>query len=527
MSSPIEAGIESLVTSGWDVVVSGIDGVGGDLSTGISQLSTLTQEAVLILKEVELEGNVVLGTILDLVFAGLRRGVSLALAIIEAIAVRLFDLIPGFSTVEDALQAMGAVADVRGLAEALTGIAGAGMSDIETWAHDLAFDIGGVAGQIAGLIEDLAAGDINGVALRIATAAGDASNALNLIESIGEEIAVGAGSTVFRIDNALVNALNLFAHAPLKSLPFIPASHVVNSNPELLWAASFDNVDSVTANTGFSWDNVVGHTTVGSARAFPSGVKFTLVSNPIPVAQGEPLIISAWVQWSGLTTSGNSPLPVRLEAVEYLQGAEVSATVIGSLTSPPAASTWTQWPGTLTVPAGVDTVNLRWIVDTTATGGTVWFDDASIYKGGMLTAGNRLVDAFDNTLIALFGENAITEFLTTEIIPDIVLAMSSDMRVIVNGINNALGRVGLDYAAESVEEALGDIPATVINGATSWDQGLTASLAVAFNGITAFENSIKADLAPVTTGIQNVTNIAQNPIVSWVQNAAGVLRSIF
>jgi hypothetical protein len=195
------------------------------------------------------------------------------------------------------------------------------------------------------------------------------------------------------LTNALQNAFNLFGQIRLAQLPVIPVSHIRNINPELLWNAGFDTAASISTGSGFTWDGTIGHTALGSAKCIPDGVTtFPLLSSPVPVTQGESLTISVWTEWSGLTRSGSNP--IQLLAQTYFQGAPVAQVTIASEATPGASSSWVQLTGSYPVPAGVDTVYLMPVVNPTATGGTVWFDDASVTKAGVLTGATGLVDGF-------------------------------------------------------------------------------------------------------------------------------------
>lgn len=206
---------------------------------------------------------------------------------------------------------------------------------------------------------------------------------------------------------------------PPWAIPVIPASHVRNINPELLLNPGFDTATSIT-NTGpaIVWDGTTGHTANGSAKITPQGTSaIDALSNPIGVTAGEKLTVSVWAKWAGLTTSGSSPAPIRLDIAQYFKGALVSAVTAAAIASPGASSGWTQLQGAYTVPAGVDTVYHRPTVDTTATAGNVWFDDGSAVKAGALAAGTGLTDAFQATLTQLFGSNALAAAILPGIVP--------------------------------------------------------------------------------------------------------------
>jgi hypothetical protein len=157
----------------------------------------------------------------------------------------------------------------------------------------------------------------------------------------------------------------------------VPASAITSTNPNLLTAGGFDDSISMIGAGLWTWDGTTGHTANGAASTIANGTMKALLSNSIPVTAGQSLTPSAWVKTSSYVGTGT---PIRLSIRTYLAGVSVGTTVIQSIAGP--GSTWTQLSGSYTVPAGVDSVRLRLVVDTTATGGTVWFDDANLDKPG-------------------------------------------------------------------------------------------------------------------------------------------------
>lgn len=150
MTNPAGADPTSYLLDGWDGVLFGAG------SGGISGLQSLSQEAVMIAKQAAIEGNVVLQTILSLIFTGLRDGIPLALSIIEGLAVKLLGLIPGFTTVEEALDAIGQVPLVVDIVQALTGVANGTLTDIESWATALGIGLSDAAALVQAAIDAIA-----------------------------------------------------------------------------------------------------------------------------------------------------------------------------------------------------------------------------------------------------------------------------------------------------------------------------------------------------------------------------------
>lgn len=142
MTVPIGAGDSGFSLSGIDGPVGSVTGG----ATGISGMVNLTQGNVQAAKAADIQNNSTLTGILGMVFDGLAQGISLPLAIIEALITRLFGLIPGFSTVEEALNAIVSIAEEAG--QAVEDVFGAVLSALEGALQVLLnlFGLGGLLG---------------------------------------------------------------------------------------------------------------------------------------------------------------------------------------------------------------------------------------------------------------------------------------------------------------------------------------------------------------------------------------------
>jgi hypothetical protein len=182
-----------------------------------------------------------------------------------------------------------------------------------------------------------------------------------------------------------LNAQYLFNQVPSQLLGMLPYSHIGSANPNLLTSAGFDSVASVLSNPGWGWDGADGHTTPGSAIAVANGSLLTLVSNNIQVTQGQLMNLSVWVKYIGLTATALSN-PLRMAVAQY-QGTTAGAqTMVASIPSPTGSSAgFVQMSGNYTVPAGVDNIVVLLQVMSTATAGTVKYDDAYAGKNGLMS----------------------------------------------------------------------------------------------------------------------------------------------
>jgi hypothetical protein len=126
----------------------------------------------------------------------------------------------------------------------------------------------------------------------------------------------------------------------------------------------------------WTWDSATGHTTNGSAKTTANSTLKALLSNPSKSRKGRQLSPAVWVKGSGYTGSGT---PIRLAVRTYLSGAVVGTTNIQSVAGPggprgPNSPGRTRFPQVWTLsPSAL-------VVDSTATGGTIWFDDATLSK---------------------------------------------------------------------------------------------------------------------------------------------------
>lgn len=175
-----------------------------------------------------------------------------------------------------------------------------------------------------------------------------------------------------------LNVLNLFGQIPQSLFGLIPASSIGGNSPNLLNNGPFDGSISMDGSGIWTWDATDGHSSNGCATTTANSTLKALLSNAVDVQEGQELDPSVWaktVSYTGTST------PIRLAVRTYLDGAQVSTANVQSVAGSGLTS-WTQLSGTYTVPAGVDQVRIRLVVDTTATGGTVKFDDATLTKPG-------------------------------------------------------------------------------------------------------------------------------------------------
>ena len=217
---------------------------------------------------------------------------------------------------------------------------------------------------------------------------------------------VGASAEVLRnlIDQLInggqpINVLNLFGQILPTQISQVSISSIVGElESELLTNPKFDGAISMSGQGLWSWDATAGKSSPGSAKTDADGVEKELLSNYIPVGARQQLRGSVWTQWQGLASSGDA---IKLEYAMFQAGAPRGTLPLAKITSPGANSSWTQLTGTTVVPPdmNIDSVRLRLSVSNTCTAGTVWFDDASASKFGLLP--QEFVDGL-TAIISLF-----------------------------------------------------------------------------------------------------------------------------
>lgn len=199
----------------------------------------------------------------------------------------------------------------------------------------------------------------------------------------------------------------------------------------------------------------------GSVTVYANGtVEEWLHPDVITVTPEQTLNVSAWAKAAGLTATGS---PIIVGLTTFLAGSVVSKVDLGSIAG---STSWTQITGSAyTVPTGVDSVQLRLKVNSTATAGQVWFDDLSLTKTGLLPTSH--VTGLNTLIQNLFGSLNIGSVLQDLAIPNITLAMSNDMQGIIDNIANAMGHTGTGHTLANLLTYLQAIPQSVVSGLTS------------------------------------------------------------
>lgn len=181
-----------------------------------------------------------------------------------------------------------------------------------------------------------------------------------------------------------IYAGNIFGQLSADILGLIPGSAVAEITPNLLTDGDFPDSTSLLGEEVWTWDGSDGHTHLGCAKVTCNGVDKDLVSDLIPVAQGNILGCSGWAKWSALSATNSISLALNCYANTGSQSRpEYSIVATPNIkidNSGLSGSDWREFAGSYTVPAGVDAVRLRVHVSAVATTGTVKWDDLSLTK---------------------------------------------------------------------------------------------------------------------------------------------------
>ncbi len=290
----------------------------------------------------------------------------------------------------------------------------------------------------------------------------------------------GVSAIVSAITSLPVDAENLYNQISSGLLGLLPSSQVGNTSPNLLTNPGFDSAASLATNPDFTWDGTVGHTTVGSAKATADGTTKTVVSNTVAVSQNQVLQVSAWTRFSGVTSSAN---PISLAINGYdADNNFVATTVLQSIAASGDSSGWTQLSGSYTVPATVTSVVVQLQVSSSATVGTVWFDDASLTKTGLMSG---------SWMSGISG------------------TVESDLQSIVTNIVSTLTG-SVSAGIDDLVTALQNIPSELVTGLLG-PSNIGASLQATVDNLW---QAFTGDVEGVGNSLQNLVSAASNMVGS-------------
>ena len=166
-----------------------------------------------------------------------------------------------------------------------------------------------------------------------------------------------------------------------------PGTSVTNTTQNLQPVSDFPNATSVSGGSGWVWDGTTTYTDPNPPHAVSYSLKValdgTLKAAHGVVAKVQPNQVvtpKAMVKWAGLaSTAGTSPIQLQIVpgfvAPFSTKFVAASPVVMASIASPANMADWTVLTGSYPVPndGSVNAVQMRLVVTTDATAGSVWW----------------------------------------------------------------------------------------------------------------------------------------------------------
>lgn len=398
------------------------------------------------------------------------------------------------------------ITDFQSLLNALTGIAGADITDIFEWVGKIPL-IGDIVKAITG---------ITGGGLP------DLTSWAQNIPILGDIVKALTGSWGGLLDlSAWAEGLGgLIGMIPSQLLGLIPLGAITNVEKNMLINGGFDTVKSMDQMSGqWAWNETEGHASPGCAEATANGSRIIEASNLIESVAGDKFNIKGWFKWTGAAGTGSDW--ARVEAVSTNANGEISAQTIGTVGGT-ASGGWVEKTGQYTVPTGATHVHVRIVVEANATAGKFYFDDMWASKTGLLK-----MDWIGGLLERLGG-------------------LFDNFQSIIDTILNSIGIGGIGHTISQLLSGLQNIPVGNIFGldgvlsglATLFDfnkllnfikdgaMGLTGSTGVNLLDIPAILGSLLGKANSAGTLAQNAWNQATSAIDTAAQLITDGLNNV-
>lgn len=232
----------------------------------------------------------------------------------------------------------------------------------------------------------------------------------------------------------------LFGNIDPGRISFVPTGAIGTDSPNLFDNPGFDGGIAFDEAYGWTHDETVGHTNLGSARIAADGTLHTLYSNPIAVDVNQTIPMGAWVRYTGVTATASSNA-IQIAVAAYsgtgAGAALISETFFKGVLSPsgsssnPGENNFIHLEDTYTVPAGVDEIRMVCKILPAATAGVIHFDDGHAQTTRLLPI--PFIDGLPTQLsdLVAFGQG------------------------IVDKIGNALGHIGSLFDLDDILDWLG------------------------------------------------------------------------
>lgn len=347
--------------------------------------------------------------------------------------------------------------------------------------------IDGVVSELEGLLEAIPSGNIQAIL-----------GSLNLgadVQAIVDSVANALG--ISGVDHTLATLISALEAIPSGNVAAILGSLNLGADVQAI-------VDKLANAWGFSG---TGHT-LANLLSYAQAIPGSVISGITTIEQN---LIDNINNALGVTGTGHTVASV-LTALENIPGSAVSSITAIEQNTLDAIANALGFAGTGHSVAQIESFLANF--------------PASVVFGGLTNA-------------TLPGGN-----ITGAISAALVSGTTTIEQNILDGIANALGHAGTGHTVAQIQSYLGAIPgsniasaisASLINGATVWDQQLWSwlvsfvnGLNVAFNGIAAFDNAIQNEINNDVNALINYTNYIEGAIIGWVQGwVPSVIRDFF
>lgn len=263
-----------------------------------------------------------------------------------------------------------------------------------------------------------------------------------------------------------LNLANVFGWLQPGHLSLLPAAHVTDAQPNMApgFAAPFPTVGP------WSWDNTVRYEDQpASARTEPDGTAQVMLSDPIPVRNGDKFTLSAPVMWEDLVATGT------VVQIGLLPNNTATPTMVAQRNAGTAGLDWTVISGTYTVNSpDISSVQIAYRVNASATDGVVHVGEPTLKKTGLIrtsliadTDGNGLPDILEGK-VGLGAFDALKTVLGGSLsqIGDRLSGFLTSLSPI-NGSNILSGSIG-DGFIPGIGTIINNIAGSILGFVGSW-----------------------------------------------------------
>ncbi|AOE44535.1 minor tail protein [Gordonia phage Jumbo] len=323
--------------------------------------------------------------------------------------------------------------------------------------------------------------------------------------------------------SAIQGVVSAFGGFDPSILSNLSIGHLVNKRgPNLLEKyGSFDADVTVDGEGIWVWDGTEGRTTAGSVKAAGDGTDKVLTTEAFEVAEGQKLVGSTYVKWSGVTGTGDA---FRLSLVLINNGAVVSEINLDTI-SASASGGWSKLDGNYTVPSGVTHVRQRLSITDNVTAGNIWFDDSELYKNTQSLPQQWISGLVDGLTDIWTGITGIVDNILSKLgIPTVGSIMDrifdladeigdwfDDHNFTVANLSNLVGNL-----LSAPATVIGNIPRTLVSGLNgmldaldNFLLGLANAILSGIRKIPVVGGNIADRISQVLNGVQQVTETAE------------------